>query len=52
MKTSNMGSLYELQYRVELKKGISVKQMMDEIRVRNGNLNVSCSKTDLNREEL
>lgn len=52
VKTSNMGSLYELQYRVELKKGISVKQMMDEIRVRNGNLNVSCSKTDLNREEL
>ncbi len=40
VKTTNMGSLYKLSYSVEMKDGSQVKQFMDEIRTRNGNLEV------------
>ncbi len=52
VKTTNMGSLYELQYHVYLKgKGID-KSFLDEIRCRNGNLTVSCGRVAASREEL
>ena len=38
VKTTNMGSMYELLYYVEMKKSISQKSFLDEIRCRNGNL--------------
>lgn len=41
VKTSNMGSLYKLTYDVVMKPGASEKKMLDEIRCRNGNLDVS-----------
>ena len=44
VKTKNMGSLYEIRYNVVFKQGISLKQFMDEIRIRNGNLEVSCGR--------
>ena len=44
VKTSNMGSLYKLKYKIILKKNVSVKSMLDEIRARNGNLEVSCGR--------
>ena len=40
VKTTNMGSLYELQYHIELKDPSGEKDMLDEIRVRNGNLEI------------
>ena len=40
VRTTNMGSLYKLYYTVELKDGSQVKEFMDEIRSRNGNLEV------------
>jgi len=44
VKTTNMGTLYELCYHVVLKeKGIS-KEFLDELRCRNGNLNVTCGR--------
>lgn len=39
--TTNMGTLYEVVYRVELKDSQIPKAMIDDIRSRNGNLNVS-----------
>ena len=42
-KTINMGSMYELTYRVNLKNSKEEKKFIDEIRVRNGNLKVSLS---------
>ena len=42
--TTNMGSLYKLHYNVRLAKDTKVKEMLDEIRMRNGNLEVSCGK--------
>lgn len=44
VKTVNMGSLYELCYAVELKSCDMEKNMLDEIRCRNGNLTVVCGR--------
>ena len=44
VKTANMGTLYELEYSVILKSNEIPKQFIDEIRCRNGNLNITCSK--------
>lgn len=44
VKTTNMGTLYELQYMISLKGKEVPKEFIDEIRVRNGNLNITCSK--------
>ncbi len=41
VKTTNMGSLYKLSYRVELKNEDSVQSFIDELRCRNGNLEIS-----------
>jgi uncharacterized membrane protein YhiD involved in acid resistance len=51
VKTTNMGSLFRLTYQVNLKEEISEKKMMDEIRCRNGNLEIRLSRP-LNRNEL
>lgn len=45
VKTTNMGSLFELQYRINLKNTDSTKEFLDEIRCRNGNLNVALGRT-------
>ena len=44
IKTTNMGSLYQISYTVKLKSGVSEKEMIDEIRVRNGNLDIISSR--------
>lgn len=44
VKTANMGTLYELQYNIILKDAQIPKAFIDEIRCRNGNLNIVCSK--------
>ena len=52
VRTTNMGSLYELCYRIELKKEEEEKAMLDDIRCRNGNLTIVCGRIVENREEL
>ena len=44
IKTSNMGTLFELQYQITLKDNVLPKKFFDELRCRNGNLNIICSK--------
>ncbi|MBR5619741.1 MAG: DUF4956 domain-containing protein [Clostridia bacterium] len=44
VKTSNMGTLFELQYRIRLNGAEIPKAFLDELRVRNGNLNIVCGK--------
>lgn len=51
VKTTNMGSLFRLTYQVVVKEGVAEKKMMDAIRVRNGNLEISFSRP-LNHNEL
>lgn len=50
-KTTNMGSLFELTYNVDLKKDTNEKDFIDKLRVKNGNLKVALSHA-LDEEEL
>ena len=52
VKTVNMGSLYELQYRIDLKDEAREKEMIDGLRCRNGNLTIVCGKISQEREVL
>jgi uncharacterized membrane protein YhiD involved in acid resistance len=52
VKTTNMGSMYELQYMVSLKNGINQKEFLDEIRIRNGNMLVMLERPELIEEVL
>ena len=52
VKTTNLGSLFELQYRVILKDASRQKAFIDEIRCRNGNLGVTLGKAAPWKEEL
>jgi hypothetical protein len=45
-KTTDLGSLYELTYDISLKKGVSEKKFIDELRCRNGNLTISISTNE------
>ena len=40
VKTTNMGSMFELSYHVVLSKDINEKQFIDDLRVKNGNLKI------------
>jgi hypothetical protein len=40
-KTSNMGSLYKLEYRIEMKNPADVQEFLDALRCRNGNLEIA-----------
>ena len=40
VRTTDFGSMCELRYRIRPKKGMKQKQFLDEIRERNGNMNV------------
>lgn len=52
VKTTNMGSMFKLTYDVELKSGLNEKEMIDKIRCRNGNLEISVSRQVNNGAEL
>lgn len=52
VKTTAMGSLYKLKYSVTFKDPKSEKKMLDEIRERNGNLEVMCGKKETVIDQL
>lgn len=52
VRTTNMGSMYELTYYIILKHANQEKQLIDAIRCRNGNLGITCGRFVPNREEL
>ncbi|WP_352399782.1 DUF4956 domain-containing protein [Anaerotignum sp.] len=51
VKTTNLGSLFRLTYQVTMKNGVEEKKMIDAIRCRNGNLEISLSRP-LSHNEL
>jgi heme/copper-type cytochrome/quinol oxidase subunit 4 len=51
-KTSNMGSLYKLTYIIDLKDPARSKEMIDAIRERNGNLEITVSKQETTEAQL
>lgn len=52
VKTTNMGSMYELIYIVSMKNNVKEKAFLDEIRCRNGNLLVMLERRELSEIEL
>ena len=52
VKTTNMGSLFKLSYTIVLKDASQEKAMIDEIRERNGNLEISCGRPVTNSDKL
>lgn len=52
VRTVNMGSLYELQYHICLKQEIQEKELLDQVRCRNGNLGLVCGRIPSDREGL
>ena len=50
VKTTNMGSLFRLTYHVTLKANASEKQFIDDLRCRNGNLEISMSQQEASAE--
>ena len=52
VRTSNMGSMYKLVYRIELKKGADTREFIDGLRCRNGNLEIMISEAEERGDEL
>ena len=52
VKTTNLGSMYELKYHITLKDAKKEKEMIDQLRCRNGNLTIICGKRSTLQEEL
>lgn len=50
VKTVNMGSLYSLHYHLRLKDTRMEKELIDQMRCRNGNLEISCGLLPSDRE--
>ena len=52
VRTTNMGSLYQLFYEIDLKNPNIEKEFIDAIRCRNGNLDIICGKVPFSKDEL
>lgn len=52
VKTTNMGSLYQLMYNIEERDESREKDMIDAIRCRNGNLDIVCGYVSNDKEVL
>ncbi|MDY4783602.1 DUF4956 domain-containing protein [Pygmaiobacter massiliensis] len=52
VKTTNMGSLFNLTYNLTLKEASKEKEFIDQLRCRNGNLEISISRQEMNTCEL
>ena len=52
VKTTNMGSMFKLTYNVTLRDVTREKEMIDKLRCRNGNLEITVSKQETSASEL
>lgn len=52
VKTTNMGSLFKLTYKLRLRDSKQEKNMIDDMRCRNGNLEIMISSQDIVMDEL
>ena len=52
VKTTNLGSMFELHYNITLKNPADEKAFIDDIRCRNGNLTIVCSRKQSQNDEL
>ena len=52
VRTTNMGSFFELTYQIEMKERNKSKEFLDALRCRNGNLNIILSRPQILKNEL
>ncbi len=52
VKSTNLGSMFRLTYRITLKKDASEKEFLDALRVYNGNLEIMISREEMSAETL
>lgn len=52
IKTTNLGSMFDLYYHITLKDPAQEKALIDAMRCRNGNLTIVCNHSGGSREEL
>ena len=52
VRTTNLGSLFKLTYHLQLKDAAREKEMIDLLRTRNGNLEISLSRQEMVTPEL
>lgn len=52
VKSVNMGSMFRVSYNITLKDTVQEKQLIDELRCRNGNLEIYIERTDFEVTEL
>ena len=52
VKTTNMGSMYELLYNININTDVNEKEFIDELRVRNGNLPIVLQREVMGELEL
>lgn len=52
VKTVNMGSLYSLHYQIRLNDIRKEKELIDQMRCRNGNLEISCGLVSSDKDSL
>lgn len=52
VKSTNMGSMFKLTYNVMLRDAVKEKEMIDKLRCRNGNLEITVSKQETAVSEL
>lgn len=52
VKTVNMGSMYQISYRIEQKDSLKEKEFIDALRCRNGNLTIVCGRVATPMEQL
>uniref|UniRef100_UPI0040573449 DUF4956 domain-containing protein n=1 Tax=Agathobacter sp. TaxID=2021311 RepID=UPI0040573449 len=52
VKTTNMGSMFRLTYNLTLRNAATEKEMIDKLRCRNGNLEITVSKQETTVAEL
>ena len=51
VRTTNMGSMYQLTYNITMSDEDKEKEMIDEIRCRNGNLDIVCGMMPVSAEQ-
>jgi hypothetical protein len=52
VRTTDLGSLFELQYAILMESGASEKAFIDELRCRNGNLNITLVLDNMSENEF
>ena len=52
VRTTNMGSSYQLSYSITLKSEEIEKEFIDKIRCRNGNLDITCGQAAISSDVL